>query len=236
MNTINFAARFEYISAIEIHWPEVLISLRQRVLPVFVRCLESRGDSTAIENLARLSDALERKSSPDLEQVAQAVRTWAEEFGFLDKWLQDVALQTMDSWARDKTKSNWTYSPEELRLLKFEVDFGVWFPVRGIEGHLDWLEFKQLVDTTYRRKLAAYRAKVRKMWGEGSSKLAEHALWTVRWQRGISPGRIQIDHRRATGVTLSTTNIQKAVHEFAAAAGLILRKRRGGGAKNTTTE
>jgi hypothetical protein len=39
MKTINFAARFDYISAIEAHWPQVLISLRERVFPVYLRCV-----------------------------------------------------------------------------------------------------------------------------------------------------------------------------------------------------
>jgi hypothetical protein len=37
MSTINFAARFEYLSAIETHWPEVLGSLRKKVFPVYLR-------------------------------------------------------------------------------------------------------------------------------------------------------------------------------------------------------
>jgi hypothetical protein len=227
MNTINFAARFEYLSALEVHWPQVLSSLHKSVRPVYLRCFKSRGESAAMQKLAGLSEALRRGASPELEEVALAVRTWAEEFGFRDAWLQDVALQTMHSWVHGGDKAKWTYFPDELDMPKLQVDCGHWFPLRGFLGHLEWPEFKRLADATYRRAVAAYRALVRKQWGEAWPKLSQHAVWTVLFQRGESPGWIQLRRRSTTGM-VSLTNIMKCVHEFAAAAGLTLRAQKAG--------
>jgi hypothetical protein len=54
---INFAARFEYLSAIEAHWPEVLKSLRDHTFPVYRACWERNPKSLALQTLARLSKA-----------------------------------------------------------------------------------------------------------------------------------------------------------------------------------
>jgi hypothetical protein len=233
--TINFAARFEYIGALEVDWPQVMTSLQEKVLPVYRRCLESRGESLALQTLVGLSDALGRGASPELQQVALAVRTWAEEHGFRDAWLEDVAVQSMHSWAHGGAESKWTYFPEDLVIPKFQVDFGHWFPVRGFTGYAEWPQFKGGADRKYRRERAAYRARVRKVWGVGYSKLGQHAVWTVLWQRGRSPEAIQLKHFRTTRQKVSDSNISKCVHEFAAAAGLSLRVNKRGVPRNTTS-
>lgn len=225
--TINFAARFEYVAALEVHWPQVMTSLQENILPVYRRCLESTGESLALQTLTGLCDALGRGASPELQQVALAVRTWAEEHGFRDAWLEDVAVQSMHGWAHDGAESKWTYFPEELVIPKFQVDFGHWFP-----GNAEWPKYKRIADRTYRCERAAYRARVRKVWGVGYSKLGQQAVWTVLWQRGGSPEAIQLKHFRTTGQKVSVSNIQKCVHEFAASAGLSLRvNKRGRSAK-----
>lgn len=47
---INFAARFEYLSAIEAHWPEVLKSLRDHTFPVYRACLGTESQEPRSAN------------------------------------------------------------------------------------------------------------------------------------------------------------------------------------------
>jgi hypothetical protein len=229
MSTINFAARFEYLSAIETHWPEVLGSLRKKVFPVYLRCLESRGERLSVEKLRNLLNAPKRNRLPEMQPLAHAVRGWAKHFEFRDTWFRDVALQTMHGWDEGGAVSKWTYLPEELRPFQFQVNFGYWSP------HLtSWTDYSRFADQKFSREKAAYRAAARKTWGEGSPSLSQHAVWTVLYQRDKSPAAIQRQHRKTTGRKVSTANILKCVHEFAAAAGLTLRGSKTRPPKNTT--
>jgi hypothetical protein len=190
----------------------------------------------ATQKLASFTEARERGALPELEEVAHALETWVKEFESRDTWLQDLALQTMDSWADGKRRSKWTYFPDELRLLRFQVDFGYWFPGGDHKkGQAEWPEFRRLADAAYQRELGAYRARVRKEWGEGSRSLSQHAVWTALFQRGRSPEAIQTQHRRAGGKNVSLSNIGQCIHEFAAAAGLTLRAAKAGRSANATT-
>jgi hypothetical protein len=220
---INLGARCEYLTTIEVHWPEVMKSLRLDTFPVYRTCLETTDPSTPLQTLAGLSEALERGASSQIKQVDLAVRKWAEVYDFRDAWLRDVALQTMHNWARGGTKSKWTYLPMELCGPKFQPDFGDWIPF-----YTKWPEFKRLTDKRYRRELAQYRAKVRTFWGDGQPKLSQSAVWTLQWQRGKSPEAIRTHHRRTTRKDVSLANIQLRVHAFAESAGLSLRASKAG--------
>jgi hypothetical protein len=221
--TINFAARCEYLSAIEAHWPEVMKSLRLQAFPVYRAAFATADTNAALQAWADLSNALKHAASSEITQVELAVRTWAEEHGFQDAWLRDAALQTMQNWAGGGARDKWTYLPEELETPRFEPAFGHWIPF-----YMKWPEFKRLTDERYRRGLAHYRAKVKTLWGEGQPKLSQSAVWTVLWQRGESPEAIQTRHRRTTGKNVSLANIQLRVHAFAGSAGLTLRARKAG--------
>jgi hypothetical protein len=218
--TINFGARFEYLSAIEVHWPDVMKSLQLDAFPVYQECLASTP-ATELQTLAGLSDALERGASHEIREVDLAVRAWAEKHSFQDDWLRDVALQSMHGWARGGTRSKWTYLPDELNIPKFEPSFGYWIP-----GWSTWPDFTRRTYEHFRRALAEYRAQVRTLWGESHPKLRQSAVWTVLWQRGRSPEAIQNHHRKTTEKNVSLANIQQRVHDFAGAAGLSLRASR----------
>jgi hypothetical protein len=228
--TINFAARFEYLSAIEVHWPDVMKSLRQRAFPAYRTWLERTSPETARPTLAGLSDALERGASLKINQLDGAIRRWAETHGFHDAWLRDVALQSMHGWARGGTASKWTYLPEELDTPGFQPNFGHWIPF-----YMSWPEFKRLADERYRREQAQYRAQVRTLWGEGQPKLSQSAVWTVLWQRGKSPEAIRMHHLRTAGKSVSLANIQLRIHAFAESAGLSLRASKAGRRVNVTS-
>ena len=221
--TMKLGARCEYLTAIEVHWPEVMKSLRQHTFPVYRRCLETTDPSTPLQSQSGLADALEDGASSQIEQVDLAVRTWAEMHGLQNLWLRDVALQTMHSWARGGPKSKWLYLPQELDSPRFQPDFGYWIPF-----YTPWPEYKRLTDERHRRELAQYRAAVRAVWGEGQPKLSQSAVWTVLWQRGKSPQAIRIHYRRTAGKDVSLANIQTRVHEFAESADVSLRASKAG--------
>jgi hypothetical protein len=221
--TINFAARCEYLSAIEVLWPDVTESLRLRAFPLYQKYFESADQGMALQTVAALEDALKRDAPMEIRQVKLAVRRWAKEFGFQDAWLRDAALQSMHNWAGGGTMSKWTYLPEGLDTPTFQPEFGVWIPF-----FTKWPEFKRLTDERYRRALAQYRAEIRTLWGEGQPKLSQTAVWTVLWQRGKSPEAIRIHHLKTMGKNISLANIQLRVHAFAASAGLSLRMNKAG--------
>jgi hypothetical protein len=97
--TINFAARWEYLSAIELHWPAAMTSLRLDVFPVYRACLEANARGIALQSLAGLSDALKR-CAVEINQLELALLAWAEGHGLQDDWLRDVAVQSMDCSSR----------------------------------------------------------------------------------------------------------------------------------------
>jgi hypothetical protein len=227
----NFAARFEYLNALQQQWPELLADLHSGPFRLYRAYLEANPSSAALQTLARLTEALRQRASPELTPIDQALRQWGNAHGHIEAWIWDAALQTMDSWAHGGRVQEWQYFPEELVSPKFEVAFGYWIPPRQ-----EWREFKQVTDELYRRRLAAYRAAVSKIWGHRQSKLGEHAKWTVQWQQGRSPEFIQRKYLQATHRTISLANIQQSVHEFAAAAHLALRKPKAGrGAKKNVS-
>jgi hypothetical protein len=220
---INFGARFEYLSAIEAHWPEVLKSLRDSTFPVYRTCWERNPKSLALQTLARLSKASRNARPAAFRRVERAVRRWATAYGFRNTWILDAAVRSMYSWAFERGISKWTYFPEELDTPMFEPKFGYWIPL-----FQKWPEFKQSADAIYRREQANYRTEIRKLWGEGQPKLSQHAAWTVLWQRGKSPEAIRIYHLKTTGKNVSVANIQLRVHAFARSAGLTLRAAKAG--------
>lgn len=225
---INFGARFEYLSAIEVRWPDVLLSLDRDVFPVYQISWERNPNSTALQTLAELSKA--SSGSGELGEVERAVRRWAKVHGIRDEWIWDAAVQTMQSWAHQERISKWTYTPVELDTPRFQVQFGFWIPLC-----MKWAEFRRMARERYRRELASYHASVGTLWGQRQPKLSQQAVWTVLWQRGKSPQSISFDHLRTTGERVSRANIQQSVHAFAAAAGVTLRAAKAGRPANITS-
>jgi hypothetical protein len=224
---VNFAARFEYLWAIEQLRPEVLSDLQNDTFAVYRTYLQSNSRSSALPTLAHLSAALRDCPSPELINFDHALHQWANTKGLRDAWMWDAAVQTMYNWAHGGTVGKWGYFPEELNAPKFQPDFGYWIP-----QYTEWADFKKATDAIYRSALANYRAEVRKMWGEGQMSLSGTAVWTVLWQQGKSPAAIQHHHFRTTGQNVSLAAIQQGVHAFAVSGGVTLRKPKAGrGAK-----
>jgi hypothetical protein len=216
--TINFGARFAYLTAIETHWPEVMKSLLGDAFPLYEVAFKSAGAKIALETWARLLDALTRGASLEIKKAELAIRTWAEFHGFRDAWLHDFALHTMQNWALEGPTSHGKYLPEDLDIPALQLNLGHWMP------HVaPWTEFSRITDKNYHTGKARYRAAIMTLWGEGQPKLSQSAIWTVLWQRGKSPGAIRIRHFKTTGKNVSLANIQSRVHGFANSAGLTLR-------------
>jgi hypothetical protein len=224
---IDFAARFEYLTAIEGQQPTVLTDLQTKIFPAYQECRRGLYNTTALQNLAQLSEAVHSGSGLAYKALADKLEEWAVAHKFLDMWLQDAGIQTLFGWFQSENIDRWRYFPDELDAPRLQVKFGQWIPSKT-----RWREFKKISDQIYRSRLLEYRAEGRRRWGEGNTKFQQHAAWTVKWQRGKSPEAIQIWHFHNTGKKVSRTAIQLAVHSFADAAGITLRKPKAGrGAK-----
>src|SRR5713226_7293658 len=152
---INFAARFEYLQAIEQLRPEVLSDLHRHTFAVYRTYLQSNSKGAALPTLAHLSAALRDSPSPDLIDFDHALHQWANTQGLRDAWMWDAAVQTMYSWAHGGTVGKWGYFPEELNAPKFQPNFGHWIP-----QYTGWADFKKVTDAIYRSARANYRAEV----------------------------------------------------------------------------
>jgi hypothetical protein len=220
---VDFGARFQYLAALEEHRPIVLTDLQAHTFPVYHRCWQGNPNTTDLQSLGQLSTAVRRGAGEEFKAFAEALEEWADTHGFLDMWLKDAGIQSMHGWVHGENVGKWMYFPEELETPRFQPSFGYRIPFLT-----PWPEFKTVTDRIYRSGLAAYRAEVRRQWGEGKTKLPQHAAWTVQWQLDKSPEGIRNWHRHNTGKTVSVANIQLAVHAFAASAGVTLRKPKAG--------
>src|SRR6266567_4271594 len=104
-NPISFGARFEYMSALETHWPEVLRSLRDDTFPTYRTCWERNRKSSTLQNLARLSKASPKARPGGFRKVERSVHRWGKAHGFLDVWILDLAVQSMYHWVYEKNIS-----------------------------------------------------------------------------------------------------------------------------------
>jgi hypothetical protein len=82
---INFAARFEYLQAIEQQRPSVLSDLLSKTFAVYQTYLQSNSKGSALRTLAHLSTVLQDGPSPELINFDQALHQWANTQGFQDE-------------------------------------------------------------------------------------------------------------------------------------------------------
>ncbi len=64
--TINFAARFEYLKVVQEQRLEVLSDLHRQTFSVYRTCLQSNPNGAALQTLAVLSATLRNQPSPGL--------------------------------------------------------------------------------------------------------------------------------------------------------------------------
>jgi hypothetical protein len=232
----NFGGRFEYLSAIQEHWPKVLSSLQRDAFPVIQEYLrrnpggegaaselQIQNNAAALKTYAILSRGVQCAASPELQAVHQAVRKWADALKIRDDWILDAAVQSLHAWGLGGIVGKWVYIVAGLKGPEFQLRFGRWMPY-----FMTWPEFKRHADAVYGRELKKYHAEVSTRWGHGQPKLSDHAVWTVLWQKGKSPKAIQNSHWNRTGRKTSLANIQMRVRDFAASIGLTLRPAKAG--------
>jgi hypothetical protein len=203
----NFVGRFKYLEAADAHWPELLAALREQVLPVFLTPPPRTPPPGTFRELAATGE-----NAP----TTQALELWAKSNRIGDRWLLDAAVQRLAGWRRGDGLDRWAYRPPELELQAFAVEFGAWLPPLT-----SWGEFKSITTEKFRQELERYRRAHARAWGHGKKQLDEQAVWTVLWQRGLTPGQIRIKRRAQRPV--SEANIQMRVREFAQSIGLKLR-------------
>jgi hypothetical protein len=78
---------------------------------------------------------------------SELANTRADAHGFLDSWIRDAAVQSMDGWACSEPSSKWTYLPGDLNTPSFRPIFGCWIPPQST-----WPEFKKIINSIYRRE------------------------------------------------------------------------------------
>lgn len=216
---VNFRGRFEYLQGLQELWPLLLRNLQEVTIPTLPTLAPE-----SFRELARISECA---------AVCDAIRAWAQLHEIRDKWILDAAVQTL--FKREaQTPPRWSYVPPEMPVAVFQLSQAMWIPPFAPEGQ-SWTEFKQNVSRNFRKQLEEYRRSVQRMWCAKHRELAIQAEWTVLWQRGSTPGQLQIRHRKKHGENISVALIQQSVHAFADAVGLTLRegrkgpKRRSGG-------
>jgi hypothetical protein len=198
---INFRGRFEFLSATQRHWPELLASLP--------KSCERSPTGAWPATFSELQSVLKHR------ECAQAILEWARRHSVEDEWILDAATQTVGLAGLGR----WHYVPSSLPIPEFAPRFGVWLP----SPTTPWSWFKNTTKHHFSRQLDEYRTTVARIWGVRKRGLEVHAGWTVLWQRGKSPEQIRIQHRRSTPVDVTVANIQISVAAFAQSIGLTLR-------------
>jgi hypothetical protein len=216
---INFRGRFEYLQGLQELWPLLLGKLQEITIPTLGGFTpESFRELTAI---------------PDCAPACDAILAWAHLFEIRDEWILDAAVQTLIK--RDvQAPPRWFYVPPEMPVRVFEIFPAMWIPPFAPGGQ-SWPKFKRQLFQNCRRQLEEYRRSVQRMWGAKHRELKIQAEWAVLWQRGWTPGQIQIRHRKKYGKNISVALIQQRVHAFADAVGLTLREGRKGPKRRSRT-
>jgi len=161
-------ARFEFLEAIQHVAPEVLVALREEVLPAFLPI----RPKTIVEIRRAIRGSFEEFCNP----IRPHIIRWAERFnmqGFKRKrpppgtgapfvvWLEDPVVYTLMKWAHNKNadRSKW-YFPGRF---SFGAHMDDWFlkPFRyKTKGWSSLLEneaaFKNRVESEFKTKLATY--------------------------------------------------------------------------------
>jgi hypothetical protein len=216
---INYGGRFQYIDAAQVHWPELLGKLRSAVLESYSASIKGRA-TPAPTTYAELCEEVSK------EEACGRLKKWAESHGIGDRWLLDAAVQTLAEWSRGNDQNRWYYTPKDFDTPDFNLTIrGRWVPDLVPRWGTSWVKFQELTEQQLREELQKYRKKVAKLWGADRKTPSQQAIWTVLFQRGMSPGRIRISQ---TGPKHSLENIQARVHTFAKSIGLTLRAQKSG--------
>src|SRR5437588_10705395 len=133
---VNFRGRFEYLTAKQKHWPDLLATLPRGT------CGPLRRDQRQLMAWPELG------AIPELGSCVEALLKWARTHRVTDGWILDAAVQTM---AYEDT-GRWHYLAGEILVPKFAPEFGYWLP----EG-VSWKEFQNQTKRHFTEQLKLYR-------------------------------------------------------------------------------
>jgi hypothetical protein len=246
---LSWRGQFEFLRAIQTHWPEFWESLKRDVFDAceYFAVAEQHGFP-----------------SPEMKFVVeQRFASWCRSVGIADQWLVSAGHSTLITWAqwgahRDQWLSNpkfpcFTYYPErsqdhssgypafspvivdpyaiatitEAENTEISKDpnlkdmFHAFAPRESIQ------DFKKRMHDQFERQLSQYARVYQRHVGLGRL-VKRDAIMTVLYQRGKSLGEIKLWQGRQPGQKLGLEAIRKAITEFAASIDLKLRLAKAG--------
>jgi hypothetical protein len=144
--------------------PEVLSSLAQDVLPVYLKLYrhnEKRKQHYLMEwkylDISQLDD---RSKAGALLDLRRALYQWSNKFLLKDEWCRDAALQTLNVWACSAKRSNtgldWAYKPEGAKVIADELPFTFEYPEWDFNTD-SWDSYKKRAMEAIKSDLMRYR-------------------------------------------------------------------------------
>jgi hypothetical protein len=221
----NAAARYVYMEAMQLEWPEVLSALQRDVFP---RLLELWNDrlSTATNLFSKKYNQFSDAMSDRL--LVQALKAWAITFSVEDEWMLENARVTMYMYG-----ANWTDTQEEWPVWMqagpkhlsyrhpFEMNLkGLWIPPEH-GGLQTWEEFSGNFESELTAALNRYRKLQTTHFGVLRDNVRRDARWTVRYQKGQLASDIAKELPHAYGDPAQT--VWKAIDRFAKDIELTVR-------------
>jgi len=224
---VVWTARMIFLSKVEVLAPQVLEALRDDVAPHYLAAWEAPDDrfptrehwelapSFFRQDIATLAAEHPDASYSRLAPFNDALRTWSDQFHLADEWCAQVALHTLNDWARS---SHPVREPLRFRLPSFggavpedptPPDFRLpeWSPTFET-----WAEVEERARAAFENALKQYREAGR-AWAGGLGleaaptmkapkdlDLSAHFEWLVRWQvQGWTQPRIANEYKRRFG-------------------------------------
>jgi hypothetical protein len=167
------------------------------------------------------------------KELVAALTNWGRQFKITDDWIFQAALETMFVYhpAVDPTPLirpraedwYWIYAPKGgTPLFSPMLTQRVWYS-HPHPSNEHWEQFKQRMESEFRKQLTAYRRSIERIFGTGkSATLSRDAEWTVRYQKG------EPAHEIAGSLTGRYRDreqaVYRAIERFAAAIDLNLGK------------
>jgi hypothetical protein len=219
------AARQAYFKALREHWPELLDSLLENVMPKY----EPRwnGDNPH-ERFAYFESWGHLQTDSARRELLLALRGWAAQFHITEAWILQTALDTLQgcsgypntpfSFAGKPKTFFWFYAPRASHPeFKPKLNESFWYP--QLET---WGAFRSRTLAQFRANLDEYRRTVEARAGLRKRDTMERdAEWTVRFQKGEAPAEFA---NTLTGYEDSLQTVYRAIERFADEIGLNLRR------------
>ena len=237
LSTINLEARAAYFHALEEHWPEVLDTLLDDIMPLY----EPRWHFAAGQRWQINTTWDKIQHDAKREDLLNGLQKWAARFRITEEWIFDAALETLMVYspktrapgAPPSSERLWRCTPRGVHpLFAPKFDNAVWYPARHGWPE-EWEAFRSRIESQFRSQLAEYRRMAELKFGTGKEQnIQRDARWTAKYQRGQTTIEI-MQAEWPEGFTDTEQVIYRAVDRFAKSIGLNLRGRRRKSGKTT---